>query len=99
LVLTKNCRPLERQADQPLWLALWLSRSYRLVFQIREGCEHIPAQLLVPGNVQFSPCEVLLTGIIAGGDAQGKLAVFFIGNPYIDVADQLAHDLGGLAPR
>lgn len=40
--------------------------------------------------------QMLLTGIIAGGDAQGKLALFFVRYPHIDVADQLAHDLGGL---
>src|SRR6516165_895842 len=39
---------------------------------------------------------MLLTGIIAGGDAEGKLAIFFVRNPYIDVADQVTHDVGGL---
>src|SRR5215472_283753 len=61
-----------------------------------ECCEHLLAQLFIPGNVQLSLCEVLLTGIIADGDAEGKLAIFFVRYPYIDVADQFTHDIGGL---
>src|SRR5712692_4985301 len=73
-----------------------LTQGDGLILQVRKGFKHLPTQRFVVGKGELLQGDLLLTHFVLDGNAQRTLTIFFVGDSYIDVADQFAHHVRGL---